>query len=181
MSREQYARVSRVSSKVSQREKPQLLQLTDVALLNEIRQRIKVALAANTELSEKDFLQRIGRRSPSWRTEILTNESKPWPDSITLLAQAAKALGVSVAHLIGDRERVRDVYLDQLWELWDELHDPEKEATVDHARTFLKLRGIASTGGRSSLVGDAKATATERRSPPSTGSHRRKPRSRAEP
>lgn len=136
-----------MSTTISQRENNEPLQLSDVDLLAQVRQRIKAALDARvTELSVQQFAERIGQKSASWRSEILVHEHKPWPDKITLLVRAARVLGVSVGFLVGDHARPHDPLLDALLQAWAELTVAERRHLVRIAHSSLEARGIAATG-----------------------------------
>ncbi len=167
--------VSRLSRVFSHRENKQPVELSDVTLLAQIRQRVKAALDLRRgTLTLREFAERIGQPSPSWRSEILVHERKPWPDKITLLVRAARVLGVSPGYLLGEQGRHADVRLDALLELWAVLKSEEREAVLVVVRGFLIARGIdptrESSGG--SPHGDSGANSRTRSG--GVGSHKSK-------
>lgn len=98
-----------------------------------IRERAIALLDARPELTDAAFGEQIGR-GYSWVSAFRTGVRNA--NDVPLLVAIARALGVTVGYLIGEKPATSDPYLAEVSERWTDLSEQSKAAVVATVRAF---------------------------------------------
>lgn len=127
-----------MSIAISRFEKLFSLQLNRVpidAVGQTILQRIKDLLSHRPDVSRKQFLDAVGRPTPSWGSEFFNGQRTT--NDLRLLMRMARYFGVTVGYLLNESDKGRDADAVTLLDAWGRISDPRARRSVLHSALML--------------------------------------------